>query len=188
MSRVALSNTGDWELKFDEQDVRGFDALDANGNRVGEVDTMIVNTEERRVDAIRLEDGTEYPAADISISDGVVYLTSVVSDDVSESVTVYDDYGDVVERERVAGGDFDAYAEDFRTHYGDTFGDGDFDTYEPAYRYGFDTAHDDTYRNRAFTDVDADLESDYKRKYPDSDYRAMRDAIRYGYTRAQRGT
>ena len=166
MSRVALSNTGDWELKFDEQDVRGFDALDADGNRVGEVETMVVNTDERRVDSIRLEDGTEYPASDISIGDGVVYLTTVVPDDISESVTVYDDYGHVTKREVVGDGDFDAYADDFRTHYGDTFDGDDFETYEPAYRYGYDAAYTDANRNRTFMDADADLESDYARKYP----------------------
>lgn len=189
MSRVALSNTGDWELKFDEQDVRGFEVLDANGNHVGEVDTMMVNTNERRVDAIILEDGTEHPASDISIGDGVVYLTSTVPDDVSESVTVYDDYGHVVEREQVADGDSNAYADDFRTHYGDTFADAgdDFSTYEPAYRYGYDTAHNDTFRNRTYTEAESDLEQDYTRRYPDSDYQSVRDAIRYGYSRAQRG-
>ena len=188
MARVALTNTGDWELKFEDQDVRGYEAVDADGNHVGEVDAMIVDTDERRVDAIRLEDGTEYPAKDISIGDGVVFLTTIVPDESRESVTVYDDYGHVTQRERVADGDYDSYAGDFRTHHGETFDDGDFDLYEPAYRYGFDAAHTDTNRHRTYSDAEVDLESDYTRKYPDSDYRSMRDAIRYGYSRAQRGS
>ena len=62
MSRIALSDAGDWKLEFPEdQDIRGYRALDADGNQVGIVDTMIVNTEEERVDAIVLDDGTEYP-------------------------------------------------------------------------------------------------------------------------------
>lgn len=188
MSRITLSNTGDWELKFDEQDVRGYEALDADGNHVGEVEAMIVNTDERRVDAIVLEDGTEYPARDLSIGDGVVYLTTIVPDDITETVKVYDDYGHVMSRARVSDGDFDAYADDFQTHYGQTFGEGEFSTYEPAYRYGYDAAYTENNRNRTFIDAESELEADYVRKYPDSDFQAMRDAIRYGYTRAQRGT
>ncbi len=187
MSRVTLSNTGSWDLKFDEQDVRGFDALDADGNKVGEVDNMIVNTDEMRVDAIVLEDGTEYPASDISIGDGVVYLTTMVSDGITESVTVYDDYGHVVERERVEDPDFDAYGDDFRTHYATAFGDDDYDRYDPAYRYGYEAAHEDTYRDRPYSDVETDLERDFATRYPDSDFNDMRPAVRYGYSYAQRG-
>ncbi len=190
MSRIALTNTGDWELKFDEQDVRGYEALDADGNHVGEVDAMIVNTDERRVDAIRLKDGTEYPATDISIGDGVVYLTSVVPDEVNETVTVYDDYGHVVEREQVERLGSDVYADDFRAHYAETYANSgdDFSTYEPAYQYGHETAHADSFRNRTYTEAESELESDYARRYPDSSYNEIRDAVRYGYTRAQRGT
>ena len=98
MERVSLSRTDDWHLKFDEQDVRGFDALDAEGNPIGVVDDMIVNTAEERVDAIVLTDGTEHPARDVSIGDRVVYLTDIVPEDRVGSVTVHDDYGRVVRR------------------------------------------------------------------------------------------
>lgn len=188
MSRITLSNTGDWELKFDEQDVRGYEALDAEGNHVGEVESMIVNTDERRVDAVVLEDGTEYPASDMSIGDGVVYLTSVVPDDMRESVTVYDDYGHVTERERVADGDAAVYADDFRAHYAETYDDDDFSIYEPAYHYGHDAAYEDTNRTRSYADAEADLKAGYTQAHPDSDFGTVRDAVRYGYTRAQRGS
>lgn len=189
MSRITLSNTGDWKLKFDEQDVRGYEALDADGNHVGEVESMIVDTEAKRVDAIVLEDGTEYPARDMSIGDGVVYLTTIVPGDKSASVTVYDDYGHVVEREKVESADFDAYADDFRTHYKSTFAEtgNAYDAYDPAYRYGYEAAHDESYRNRPYADVESDLERDYATQYPDSDFNDTRGAVRYGYTTAQRG-
>ncbi len=186
MSRIALSNTGSWDLKFDEQDVRGFDALDANGNKVGEVDNMIVNTDEMRVDTIVLDDGTEVAAADISIGDGVVYLTNVVPENVAESVTVYDDYGHVVEREDVADPDFDASTDDFRSYHTQAF-DGDYDSYEPAYRYGYEAAHEDTYRDRPYSDVESDLERDFATRHPDHDFNEVRPAVRYGYGYAQRG-
>jgi sporulation protein YlmC with PRC-barrel domain len=187
MARVPLSNTGSWELSFDDQDVRGYEALDAEGNHVGEVDQMIVNTDEKRVDAIVLEDGTEYPARDISIGDGVVYLTSTVPAHVDESVTVYDDYGRVVERETVAEADYGEYEEDFRTHYKTAYAatGKDYSTYEPAYRYGYEAAYEDTYRNRPYTEAEADLERNYAERYPQSKYTDVRDAVRYGYASAR---
>lgn len=187
MARIPLSNTGDWELKFDEQDVRGYDALDADGNRIGTVDEMIVNTDERRVDAIVLEDGTEYPARDISIGDGVVFLTGTVPDDMAESVTVYDDYGHVVQRERVEG-DYEAHADAFRRHYDETFAASgeSYDTYEPAYRYGYESAHADDFRDRDYETAAPDLERGYTRRFPNSPYGTVRDAVRYGYMRTRR--
>jgi sporulation protein YlmC with PRC-barrel domain len=187
MARVPLSNTGSWELSFDDQDVRGYEALDADGNHVGEVDRMIVNTDEKRVDAIVLHDGTEYPARDISIGDGVVYLTGSVPEHVDESVTVYDDYGHVVERENVEAGSYDEYADDFRTHYDEAYAatGEDYDVYEPAYRYGYETAHHDDYRDRPYTEAEADLERGYATRYPNSRYDDVRDAVRYGYSSAR---
>lgn len=190
MSRIALSDSGDWKLEFpDDQDIRGYAALDADGNRVGTVDTMIVNTEEERVDAILLDDGTEYPARDISIGDDVVYLTTVhaADDDVDGTVTVFGDSGQVIRRERVEDADFDANADVFRTHYDSTYGasGGAYDDYEPAYRYGYESAHDDSYRNRPYLDAENDLRSGYATSYADRDFDADRDAVRYGYTRAQ---
>lgn len=187
MTRVPLSNTGSWELSFDDQDVRGYEALDAEGNHVGEVDRMIVNTDEKRVDAIVLEDGTEYPARDISIGDGVVYLTDTVPEHAAESVTVYDDYGHVVERENVEAGSYNEYADDFRAHYGEAYAatDNEYDYYEPAYRYGYEAAYEDSYRDRPYTEAEADLKRDYATRYPESNYGDVRDAVRYGYASAR---
>ena len=189
MSRIVLSNTGDWELKFDEQDVRGYRAVDKGGAPVGTVDAMIVDTDQRRVTSIVLEDGTEYPAEEISIGDDVVYLTTVeAADGADGTVTVFDDYGHVVEREAVDDADFDAHADAFRTHVASSFGaDADYDDYSDAYRYGFDSAYDDTYRNRSYVDAEDDLRGGYGSAYAGRDFDADRPAIRYGYTRAQHG-
>ena len=191
MSRISLSDTGDWKLEFPEdQDVRGFRALDADGTPVGVVDNMIVNTEEERVDTIVLDNGSEYPAADISIGDGVVYLSDVETastGDVNEEVRVYGDSGQVVRREQVEDADYDSHANAFRTHYESSYGTGggSYDDYEPAYRYGFDAAHDDSNRNRNYHDAEGDLQTGYRSAYADRDYDNDRQAVRYGYTRAQ---
>ena len=187
MVRVPLSNTGSWELSFDDQDVRGYEALDAEGNHVGEVDRMIVNTDEKRVDAIVLEDGTEHPARDVSIGDGVVYLTSTVPKHVDESVTVYDDYGHVVERENVEAGSHNEYADDFRRHYGDAYAatGNEYDYYDPAYRYGYESAHEDVYRDRPYSEAEEDLKRSYASRYPKGNYAEVRDAVRFGYASAR---
>ena len=196
MSRITLSNTGDWKLEFEDQDVRGYRAVDEDGTPIGTVDAMIINTEEERVDAIVLEDGTEYPAADISIGDDVVYVTGVhagaaagaattTDADVNETVRVYGDSGQVVRREQVEDGDYDAHVDAFRTHHSASYAGTEFDDYDPAYRYGFDTAHDDDYRNRSYVDAEDDVRTGYGSAHADRDYDSDRDAIRYGYTRAQ---
>ncbi len=193
MSRIALSDAGEWKLEFpDSQDIRGFRALDADGNAVGTVDTMIVNTEQKRVDAVVLEDGTEYPASDLSIGEGVVYLTtvSVGPSGVNSSVRVYGDDGQVIRRVAVEDGDYDAHTDAFRTHYGSSYADADgtYDDLEPAYRYGYESAHGDQNRNRPFVDAADDLRTEYGTRHGDRDYDADMDAIRYGYTRAQHAT
>ncbi len=194
MPRIPLSDTSDWQLKFDEQDVRGFTALDADGNPVGRVDHMLVNTEEERVDAVVLEDGTEYPARDLSIGDNVVYLTAAVGGeavggDVDPSVTVYDDYGHVVRRADVAKPDYDHHADAFRSHHTEQAGlaAGLFATREPAYRYGYESAFDEKNRSRGYTEAQTDLQRTYATRHPDRTYDEDQDAIEYGYTRAQRG-
>jgi sporulation protein YlmC with PRC-barrel domain len=194
MSRISLSDAGHWHLKFpDDQDIRGYAALDENGNRVGVVDTMIVNTDEQRVDAIVLEDGQEFAARNIAIGDDVVYLAGVADthdDDADGTVTVYDDYGHVERRETVDDADYDAHADAFRTHYTSTYGDagGAYDDYEPAYRYGYEKAHEDDYRNTSYHDAEQAIRDDFGVKHPDRDYDRDRDAVRYGYTRAQHTT
>ena len=193
MSRITLSDTGDWKLEFPEdQDIRGHRAVDKDGNPVGTVDAMIVNTEEERVDAIVLDDGTEYPARDLSIGEGVVYLTSVdagaTTGDVNEEVRVYGDDGNVVRRENVEDGAFDDHVEAFRSHAGTTYTSAAYEDYEPAYRYGFDSAHTDENRNRSYFDAQDDLRSGYATEYADRDYDDDSAAVRYGYTRAQHAT
>lgn len=78
MARITLSNTDDWQLKFETQDVRGFEALDAKGDKLGAtVQDLIVDTDDKRIDAITLSNGTEYPAEHVALGDGVVFLTTI---------------------------------------------------------------------------------------------------------------
>ncbi len=69
MARQPLSELDDWELVYDEQDLRGRRLLDAEGRSLGTVTEMIVDTDEERVDVIVLDNGREIPASAFEIRD-----------------------------------------------------------------------------------------------------------------------
>jgi uncharacterized protein (TIGR02271 family) len=72
---------------------------------------------------------------------------------------------------------------DFRVDYKRRYGMGgpSYDTYLPAYRYGYDMASDPRYKGRSFDQVESDLRTEYERRYPKSTWEKMKDAIRYGW-------
>jgi uncharacterized protein (TIGR02271 family) len=74
MALAPLSRLDDWELENDDQDLRGNYLKDYDGNRIGQIDEMIVDTDQQRVVAVRLEDGTEYPVSSLELRDGDAYL------------------------------------------------------------------------------------------------------------------
>ncbi|MEO5766041.1 MAG: hypothetical protein ABIR52_12085 [Casimicrobiaceae bacterium] len=93
---------------------------------------------------------------------------------------------DAIERDRSNhAADLD---DDFRRDYERNLAEAGapFDEYAPAYRYGADVVRDDRYVNRQWDDdVEAELRSDWERDYPNRDWSKVRDAARYGYTRAR---
>ena len=196
MSTHVLSNTGDWKLRFeDTQDIRGYTVLNQDGTDLGTtVEDLIIDTDAERVSRIRLSDGSEYPAGDISIGDGVIYITGDydVNDPSLRRTSDIEHFGVLDQRsERRAFSDdsFSAATPACREHYDRTYGGGDgFDLYVPAYRYGFERAHDDDYRNVGFADSESRLRADYERRFPERDFDTDTDAVRFGYSTAQRGT
>jgi hypothetical protein len=100
---VSLTSTHDWELEFeDTQDIRGFKVLGQDGNVTGHtVSDMLIDTDEERVALIETSDGKRYPAHDLSIGDGVVYVTGdyTVNDDATvRRATEIERYGTVRRR------------------------------------------------------------------------------------------
>lgn len=78
-----------------------------------------------------------------------------------------------------SGFDDTYFRNDFQSRYG-TSGE-TYDTYAPAYRYGYDAASDPRYRGKDFSEIESDLRSDYGRRYPNSTWEKMKDSIRYGW-------
>ena len=83
MSHVSLADTTDWRLADDAQDIRGFDALDAAGARLGRVEHLIVDTVTETVSTVLLDTGTGIPVADLTIGDGVVHVDARASEAVA---------------------------------------------------------------------------------------------------------
>jgi uncharacterized protein (TIGR02271 family) len=76
--------------------------------------------------------------------------------------------------------DFDIdFRRNFDTNYAST--GATYDTYAPAYRYGYEMANDPRYRGKDFSAVESDLRSDYGQRYPNSTWERMKDSIRYGW-------
>jgi stress response protein YsnF len=75
---------------------------------------------------------------------------------------------------------------EFRSHYDTTYAkSGDsYDTYKPAYEYGY--AAGNQYRDRDYAAVESDLRGDYESRYGDrSAWDKVKDAVQHGYNRAR---
>ncbi len=72
---------------------------------------------------------------------------------------------------------------DFRKHFQSNYGaaGGNYDTYAPSYRYGYEMANDPRYKGRSYSDVESQLKSDYGSRYPNSTWEKMKDSVRYGW-------
>lgn len=98
--RTRLSDLDDWQLVHDEQDIRGWKALDKAGQRLGIISDLLVNTDTKLVESIRLDNGQEYDIRLVDIGDGVVYIHAQTAD-TDPVVSRYDDvvirrqYGDI---------------------------------------------------------------------------------------------
>lgn len=73
MARVRIEDQREFELTDRHHDLRGRELRDAVGRPLGTIKTMIVDTDARRVDAVVLETGTEYPVRDLQIMEQAVY-------------------------------------------------------------------------------------------------------------------
>ncbi len=72
---------------------------------------------------------------------------------------------------------------DFRSDYQNRYAasGASYDTYLPAYRYGYEMASNPQYKGRRFDEVESDLRKDYGQRYPNSAWERMKEAIRYGW-------
>ena len=211
MAHVLFSDADGWELANKGQDIRGWEVRDSTGALIGRVGDMAVDTDRQVVDTVILDDGARFPASDVTLADGVVYVTRYGAPSGVTTRAYTDVHGvrrvdpDDGVRERVAeraearheaaegrrdAGGYADFEDDFRSHYRDTYSDLDFADYSPAYRYGYDVAYDDRYAGRGFDDVEPDLRAAYYRRfgYPMSDnivWSRVKGAVRHAFDRVR---
>lgn len=71
---AALKELSDWELQDDDQDIRGRALLTASGDPLGTIDELLVDCDNERVAAVRLESGRTFPVEPLVIKDTAVAL------------------------------------------------------------------------------------------------------------------
>jgi len=110
--------------------------------------------------------------------------TEKVSDNVRRT-EVNVERMDADDRSTANRGDYSEndYRSDFRRDWESRYASsGDsWETYQPAYEYGYKTASDPMYRGRDWSDVEDDLKTDYMRNNPNSAWDRMKGAVRYGW-------
>lgn len=91
-----------------------------------------------------------------------------------------------VEVEDVAGGYRDFDDTDFRTHYNSYYTNSgyDFDTYAPAYRYGYSLRDDNRYQHREWADIEPDVRRSWEESHQGS-WEQFKDAVRHGWERTK---
>jgi len=75
------------------------------------------------------------------------------------------------------------YSDDFRRDWESRYASSgeQWDTYRPAYDYGYRSASDPQYKGRDWNDVEETLRTDYLRQNPNSSWDRMKGAVRYGW-------
>jgi uncharacterized protein (TIGR02271 family) len=84
--------------------------------------------------------------------------------------------------------DFDTFETDFRNHYNTAFTSSSY-TYEqfrPAYRYGYDLANSDRYRNMDWSQVEPDARRQWELTNPNTRWNDFKEAVYAGWNAIRR--
>jgi|GEM_PF-3641975 len=85
MTIQRLSRLSDWRLKDKEQDLCGKILRAQNGQEVGRVIDMVVDTEAGLVTSVVMQDDTHVATEDIDLRDGQIWLSDVAHQPLYES-------------------------------------------------------------------------------------------------------
>ncbi|MFM0637965.1 hypothetical protein PQQ63_14785 [Paraburkholderia metrosideri] len=77
------------------------------------------------------------------------------------------------------------YEEDFRTHFDEQYaaGNGRYEDYVPAYRYGAEIGQDARYRDQPWDDVEPEARRHWETTSPESTWERFKLAVRHGWER-----
>jgi uncharacterized protein (TIGR02271 family) len=80
---------------------------------------------------------------------------------------------------------FDTYDSDFRTHFKSAYsGMGNYDRYQPAYRYGYTLASDDRYKGRSWREVEPEARRAWDSQNQNS-WEDFKDAVQYSWDKVR---
>jgi stress response protein YsnF len=119
---------------------------------------------------------------EVRVSKDVDERSQTIRDTVRRQEVEVEDLGKG-NRTAAATGSTESYTDDFRNDFRTRYGSSgaSYEDYEPAYTYGYTAANDPRYQGRSWDEVESDLRNDYGRRYPNSTWERMKDAIRYGW-------
>ncbi len=88
-----------------------------------------------------------------------------------------------VETENLGGSRGTDFTDDFRRDFKSNYGSSGatYESYAPAYDYGYRMASDTHYKGHSWNDVESTLKTDYLRENPNSTWDQAKGAIRYGW-------
>ena len=88
-----------------------------------------------------------------------------------------------VEVEPLGAAEDEDYRSDFRRDWQERYANSGeaYETFEPAYSYGYRSASDPRYQGRDWSDAEEDLRTDYLRNNPNSAWDRFKGAVRYGW-------
>lgn len=189
---IRLSDTSEWDVTFDDQDIRGREVRDAAGTRLGRVDDLLINTHTEEVEEIILDDGTRQRAEDLRIGDDAVYVEGFVESGReagrAAAASKYERLRPIRAEHRPPQGIVhDAQREDYHQHYMATYADSGitFEEMQPVYNFGAEHARHPKYAGRGYTDVESDFRALYEARYAENaayrPYEEIDQAIRYGF-------
>ena len=86
----------------------------------------------------------------------------------------------------VGGAEFSNYDTDFRNHYQTTYASTgmNYDSYGPVYRYGYNLAGDDRYRDADWSTVESDARNRWEERNPGT-WEQFKDGVHYAWDRAR---
>jgi hypothetical protein len=82
--------------------------------------------------------------------------------------------------------DFDTVNSTFRDHFDTTYGAtaGNYNTFVPAYRFGYFAASDPRFTERPWAEVEPEVAAAWEAEYGEDDWERYRDALRYSFETA----
>ena len=191
MARDLISNLSDWNLVYDEQDIRGREAFSDDGVQLGTVTDLIADTDAEAIVAIVLDNGQEYPADLIDIEkDRVrVHASGMRSTGAAAAVPVVTVVADPAPTTAFSGTDA-AYAGAPSASFSGT--DAAFAGAAAAGTAGayawtdhdrdFFAARRSTYGGRAWDDtLETDLRRDYETHYGEGTWERIKAGARDGW-------